>query len=99
MEQSSVGRSAPLWALWEVPSLAASPKTITSAFTHMSWKSAGLHIVMTGRLSSVPNCLRRVVTYYEVPPEYGRTEKRGTVVNDRTVLVDPRTHRIVQIIE
>jgi hypothetical protein len=39
------------------------------------------------------------VTYYEVPPEYGRTEYRYTVVNDRTVLVDPRTHRIVQIIE
>ncbi|QJP17330.1 DUF1236 domain-containing protein [Starkeya sp. ORNL1] len=39
------------------------------------------------------------VTYYEVPPEYGRTEYRYTVVNDRTVLVDPRTHRIVQVIE
>jgi uncharacterized protein YcfJ len=39
------------------------------------------------------------VTYYDVPPEYGRTEYRYTVVNDRTVLVDPRTHRIVQVIE
>ncbi|MBS7545574.1 DUF1236 domain-containing protein [Ancylobacter oerskovii] len=39
------------------------------------------------------------VRYYEVPPEYGVTEYRYTVVNDQTVLVDPRTHRVVQIIE
>ncbi len=38
------------------------------------------------------------VTYYEVPPEYNVREYRYTIVNDRTVLVDPRTHRIVQII-
>lgn len=38
------------------------------------------------------------VRYYEVPAEYGATEYRYTVVNDRTVLVDPRTHRVVQII-
>jgi hypothetical protein len=30
------------------------------------------------------------VTYYEVPREYGVTKYRYTVVNDRTVLVDPR---------
>jgi len=39
------------------------------------------------------------VTYYEVPPEYGVREYRYTIVNDRTVLVDPRTHRIVQVVE
>ncbi len=39
------------------------------------------------------------VRYYEVPAEYGATEYRYTVVNDRTVLVDPRTHRVVQIID
>jgi uncharacterized protein YcfJ len=39
------------------------------------------------------------VTYYEVPKEYGVTKYRYTVVNDRTVLVDPATHRVVQIIE
>jgi hypothetical protein len=39
------------------------------------------------------------VTYYEVPKEYGVTKYRYTVVNDRTVLVDPSTHRVVQIIE
>ena len=39
------------------------------------------------------------VTYYEVPREYGVTSYRYTVVNDRTVLVDPGTHRIVQVID
>lgn len=39
------------------------------------------------------------VTYHEVPKEYGVTKYRYTVVNDRTVLVDPGTNRIVQIIE
>lgn len=39
------------------------------------------------------------VTYYEVPREYGESQYRYTVVNDRTVLVDPQTRRIVQIID
>jgi hypothetical protein len=39
------------------------------------------------------------VTYYEVPRDYGQTEYRYTVVNGRTVLVDPRTRRIIQVIE
>jgi hypothetical protein len=39
------------------------------------------------------------VTYYEVPPEYGVRDYRYTVVNGRTVLVDPRTHRIVEVVE
>src|SRR3954447_3449696 len=39
------------------------------------------------------------VTYYEVPREYGVNTYRYTVVNDRTVLVDPSTHRIVQVID
>lgn len=39
------------------------------------------------------------VTYYEVPQEYGARNYRYTVVNDRTVLVDPATRRIVEIVE
>ena len=39
------------------------------------------------------------VTYYDVPPEYGVREYRYTVVNGRTVLVEPHTRRIVQIVE
>ena len=39
------------------------------------------------------------VTYYDVPPEYGARDYRYTVVNGHTVLVDPRTHRIVEVVE
>lgn len=39
------------------------------------------------------------VTYYEVPAQYGATQYRYTVVNNRTVLVEPRTRRVVQVIE
>jgi hypothetical protein len=39
------------------------------------------------------------VTYYEVPAEYGVRNYRYTIVNDRTVLVDPHSHRIVQVID
>lgn len=41
----------------------------------------------------------RGVTYYEVPAEYGVRGYRYTIVNDRPVLVDPRSHRIVEVIE
>jgi hypothetical protein len=41
----------------------------------------------------------RGVTYYEVPAEYGVREYRYTVVNDRPVLVDPHTHRIVEVVD
>ena len=39
------------------------------------------------------------VQYYEVPAEYGVRNYRYTVVNDRVVLVEPGTRRIVQIVE
>jgi hypothetical protein len=39
------------------------------------------------------------VTYYEVPAKYGQTQYRYTVVNNRTVLVDPQTRRVMQVIE
>ncbi len=39
------------------------------------------------------------ITYYEVPAQYGATQYRYTVVNNRTVLVEPRTRKVVQIIE
>ena len=39
------------------------------------------------------------VTYYEVPAEYGVRNYRYTRVNNRTVLVDPRTHQIVQVVQ
>jgi hypothetical protein len=39
------------------------------------------------------------VTYYDVPQTYGVTPYRYTVVNGQTVLVDPRSRRIVQVVE
>ena len=39
------------------------------------------------------------ITYYDVPQTYGATPYRYTVVNGQTVLVEPRTRRIVQVIE
>ena len=39
------------------------------------------------------------VTYREVPAEYGIRGYRYTVVNNRTVLVEPGTRKIVQVIE
>ena len=39
------------------------------------------------------------VTYYEVPATYGVKEYRYTRVNNRVVLVDPSTRRIVQVIQ
>jgi hypothetical protein len=40
------------------------------------------------------------VTYYEMPERYSTArEYRYTVVNGRTVLVEPRSRRIVQIVE
>ena len=39
------------------------------------------------------------IRYYDVPAEYGVQEYRYTVVNERTVLVDPATNRVVQIID
>ena len=39
------------------------------------------------------------VTYYDVPQQYGATNYRYTVVNDRPILVQPRTRRVMQVIE
>ena len=39
------------------------------------------------------------VTYYDVPQSFGITPYRYTVVNGRTVLVEPRSRRIVQVVE
>jgi hypothetical protein len=39
------------------------------------------------------------VTYYDVPQTYGATPYRYTVVNGQTVLVEPRSRRIVQVVE
>jgi len=39
------------------------------------------------------------ITYYDVPQTYGSTPYRYTVVNGQTVLVEPRSRRVVQVVE
>src|SRR3569833_3730752 len=39
------------------------------------------------------------VTYYDVPQSFGVTPYRYTVVNGETVLVEPRSRRVVEVIE
>lgn len=39
------------------------------------------------------------VTYYDVPQQFGATSYRYTVVNDRPLLVEPRTRRVMQVID
>ncbi len=39
------------------------------------------------------------VTMYDVPQTFGVTPYRYTVVNGRTVLVEPRSRRIVEVLE
>jgi hypothetical protein len=39
------------------------------------------------------------VTFYDVPQQFVATPYRYTVVNDQTVLVNPRTRRVMQIVD
>lgn len=39
------------------------------------------------------------VTYYDVPAEYGVRDYRYTIINETPVLVEPRTRRVIEVIE
>lgn len=39
------------------------------------------------------------VTYYDVPQRFGATTYRYTVVNGETVLVEPRSRRIIEVLD
>ncbi|HWV95966.1 MAG TPA: DUF1236 domain-containing protein [Xanthobacteraceae bacterium] len=39
------------------------------------------------------------VTYYDVPQRFGETPYRYTVINEQPVLVNPRTRRIMQVVD
>jgi uncharacterized protein DUF1236 len=39
------------------------------------------------------------ITYYDVPQRFGTTTYRYTVVNGETVLVEPRSRRIVEVLD
>ena len=42
---------------------------------------------------------RSSVTSREIPAEYGARDYRYTAVNDRTLVVDPGTDRVVDVID
>jgi hypothetical protein len=48
---------------------------------------------------AVGTVLPPAVTYYDVPEEYHLSRYRYAVVDGQTVLVDPATHRIVEIVD
>ncbi len=39
------------------------------------------------------------VTYYDVPQRFGATTYRYTVVNGETVLVEPRSRRVIEVLD
>ncbi|MBR0726398.1 DUF1236 domain-containing protein [Bradyrhizobium manausense] len=39
------------------------------------------------------------ITYYDVPQRFGATTYRYTVINGETVLVEPRSRRIVEVMD
>ncbi|MBR0827400.1 DUF1236 domain-containing protein [Bradyrhizobium manausense] len=39
------------------------------------------------------------ITYYDVPQRFGATTYRYTVVNGETLLVEPRSRRIVEVLD
>ena len=65
----------------------------------MSSKNTGLRCRYQGEVRTGAVLPAEGVTYYDVPSEYGVREYRYTVVNDRPFLVDPRTRRIVEVVE
>ena len=87
-------------AAWSAASTAFSAWTTARVFTATSSSSTTLPISISEDVRIGAVLPEAGVTYYDVPPEYGAArDYRYTVVNGRTVLVDPRTRRIVEVVE
>ena len=56
---------------------------------------------MTGRSTSALSCPAKAcnLSYYDVPPEYEVPVYKYAIINGQMVLVDPQSHRIMQIID
>jgi uncharacterized protein DUF1236 len=96
--QSSAARRALLSAQLRAQSPAESPTSRVRDFV-CTYRVSGTPRIVIRTISAWAPMPSSGVTYYEVPREYGVANYRYTVVNDRTVLVDPGTHRIVEIID
>ena len=89
-----------LWAVWQVqPSgggLTADQSTKVKAYVTKEKRSS---VKVTEKVA-VGEPLPSSVQFYAIPADAGvQTQYRYTVVNDRTVLVDPGTRRVIQVIE
>ena len=93
-EQSSEER----WVWQRARSAAFLASMIVLASANMSFVSGGLRIA-TPRNPSWYNTTGKRRDDYEFPAEYHAPNYRYTYVNERPVLVDPRTRRIVEIID
>ena len=63
------------------------------------WRSGCRPYAIPDRVVVGARCLKPGVVYYDVPERFGATTYRYTIVNDRTVLVDPRSRRIMQVLD
>jgi hypothetical protein len=67
--------------------------------TNMLFERDDLRIDISKKFR-LERCYRKVASYYDVPPEYHVDRGyRYTIVNDRPVLVDPASRRVVDVIE
>ena len=89
----------PSWAAWAGRSSGAFRTSSALAFESTRFGSVGPLTAYQEEVRVGAVLPSSGVTYYEVPAEYGVRDYRYTVVNDRRVLVDPRTHRVIQIVE
>ena len=71
----------------------------TSALSHLCDRTESAVLPFTKEIRVGADLPSSGVTDHDVPKEYGVTKYRYTVVNDRTVLVDPDTYKVIQIIE
>ena len=80
-------------------SAASSASRIVRAFANMLFTSGTLPIAMTMTSVSASRCPKAASLITTCRPNTTCSGYRYAYVNDHAVLVDPRTHRIVQIID
>ena len=91
--------SAVSLAAWSVASTACWASISVPAFTAMSSSSIARPINIARMSGSAPFCRRKASPITTCRRNMASRDYRYTVVNGRTVLVDPRTHRIVEVVE
>ena len=92
---SSAARSAPSPAR----SVASSASTIVRASAAMSRRSTSAITTMPSPCAPA-SCCPRTYTYQDVPERFhARPGYRYVVINHHPVIVEPRTRRVVEVVE